>query len=114
LDDLSFNSIGGAEAIWLERVFEEGEVLKVVKATNGDKVWGPDGYSVAFLQVCQVVLKEDNMMVFCDFHARSKFEKSLNSKFIVLISKVPGAADPKDFRPISLVTTKKKLFVLIF
>jgi predicted aconitase len=34
LDSLSFDSIGEAEANWLERVFEEGEVLKVVKAMN--------------------------------------------------------------------------------
>jgi hypothetical protein len=29
-----------AEAIWLEREFEEREVLEVVKAMNGDKMPG--------------------------------------------------------------------------
>lgn len=34
LDSLSFDSIGETVANWLESVFEEGEVLKVVKAMN--------------------------------------------------------------------------------
>lgn len=34
LDSLSFDSIGEMVANWLESVFEEGEVLKVVKAMN--------------------------------------------------------------------------------
>jgi hypothetical protein len=34
LDGLSFDSIYEIEAIWLERDFEEGEVLEVVKAMN--------------------------------------------------------------------------------
>jgi hypothetical protein len=42
LDDLSFYSVGENEAIWLERLFEESEVLEVVKNMNNDKVprWG--------------------------------------------------------------------------
>jgi hypothetical protein len=44
------------------------------------------------------------MRVFHEFHASSKFEKSLNATFIALILKKPGAIDVKDFRPISLVS----------
>jgi hypothetical protein len=43
-----FDSIGEVEAIWLERDFEERELLEVVKAMNGDKALSPDGYSMAF------------------------------------------------------------------
>ena len=39
-----------------------------------------------------------------DFHARSKFEKSLNATFIPHILKKFGAIDVQDFRPISLVS----------
>jgi hypothetical protein len=38
---LSFDYIGEVEAIWLERKFEEREVLVVVKAMNGDKALDP-------------------------------------------------------------------------
>jgi hypothetical protein len=47
---------------------------------------------------------KDVMRVFHEFHACSKFEKSLNATFIALIPKKPGAIDVKDFRPISLVS----------
>jgi len=45
------------------------------------------------------------MKVFSDFHARGKFEKSLNASFI------PGAINLKDFRPISLVGVSTKLLL---
>jgi len=43
------------------------------------------------------------MDVFAEFHARDKFEKSLNATFVSLIRKKTGAMDVRDFRPISLV-----------
>ena len=53
---------------------------EVVKAMNGDKASGPDGYSLAFFQVFWVVLKEDIMKVFHEFHVSGKFR--LNAMFI--------------------------------
>jgi predicted aconitase len=66
VDGLSFDSIDEAEASWLEKDFEEGEVVKVL---NGDNALGPNDYSKAFFQACLVVLKEDVMKVFREFHA---------------------------------------------
>jgi len=51
------------------------------------------------------------MKVLSDFHARGKFEKSLNASLISLISKIPGAIDLKDFCPISLVGGIYKIIV---
>jgi hypothetical protein len=79
------------EANWLERDFDEGEVLEVVKDMNGDKVSSPDGYSMTFFQACWDVLKEDVMKAFHDFHARGNFERSLDATFIALILKNFGA-----------------------
>jgi hypothetical protein len=54
------------------------------------------------VQACWDVLKEDIMSVFHEFHARSKFERSLNTMFIAFIpEKKLEAIDVKDFRPIS-------------
>jgi hypothetical protein len=86
----------------LERDFGE-EMRKVVKVMVGDKAPGPDGFSMVFFQACWDVLRVDIMKVFSDFHARGKFEKSLNASFISLILKIPSAIDLKNFRPISLV-----------
>jgi hypothetical protein len=80
-----------------------------VKAMNGDKASGPDGYSLAFFQVFWVVLKEDIMKVFHEFHVSGKFERSLNAMFISLILKIPRAIDSKDFHPISLVGSIYKI-----
>jgi hypothetical protein len=44
LDGLSFSSIGVEEATWLERVFEESEVVEMVRALNGGTAPGPDGF----------------------------------------------------------------------
>ena len=52
LDDLSFQSIGSEEGLWLERDFKESEVLEVVKELQGDKSPGPDGFSLGFVQTC--------------------------------------------------------------
>jgi hypothetical protein len=49
------------------------------------------------------VVKGDFMVVFAEFHTRGKFVKSIHSTFILLILKVHGAKEIKDFRPISLV-----------
>jgi hypothetical protein len=73
--------------LWLERDFEESEVLEVVKELQGDKSPGPDGFSLGFVQTCWEVIKEDIMAVFRDFHSKGRFQKSLNATFIALIKK---------------------------
>jgi hypothetical protein len=77
-------------------------MLKVVKGMNSNKVSGSDGFTIAFFQACWDVIN-DVMRVFQDFHASSKFEKSLNATFIALIPRKLRVVDVKDFRPISLV-----------
>lgn len=54
---------------------------------NHHKASGLDSYSMTFFQACWEILKEDIMKVFHDFHAKDKFERSLNVTFIVLIPK---------------------------
>jgi hypothetical protein len=48
VDGISFSSIDSDECLWLKRVFEEQEVLEVVREMNGDKAPGLDGFSMAF------------------------------------------------------------------
>ena len=50
---------------------------------------------------------------FREFHERSKFVKSLNATFLVLIPKKWDAEDLKDFRPISLVGSLYKLLAKV-
>ena len=103
LDNLVFDSLDTEEASRLQLPFEEREVYEVVKGMRRDKAPCPDGFSIAFFQDCWEVIKDNIMGVFLNFHARGKFEKSLNAIFISLIPKKSRASDIKDYRPISLV-----------
>jgi hypothetical protein len=111
VDGLSFDSIMESEACWLERDFGEEEVRKVVTAMAGDKAPGPDGFSMAFFQACWDVLRVDIMKVFSDFHARGKFEKSLNASFITLIPKIPGPSTSRIFARLVLWGVFTKLLL---
>jgi hypothetical protein len=113
LDDLEFESLSEGETASLEAPFLEKEVKDAIFGMDGNKAPSPDGFSLAFFQACWEVLKNDIMAVFSDFHAHGKFEKSLNSTFISLIPKVSGAAELKDFCPISLVSGIYKIILKI-
>jgi hypothetical protein len=62
LDDLSFLSIDADEKNWMEREFEESEVLEVVRVF------------FFFARSVGRYLKEDIVEVFKEFHSRGKFE----------------------------------------
>jgi polyferredoxin len=63
-------------------VFEEGEVLEVVKAMDGDKALSLDSFSMPFFQAYWDVLKEDIMKVFMT----SMLEASLKRASMLLSS----------------------------
>jgi hypothetical protein len=42
--------------------------------------------------------------LYIDFHTHSRFVKSLNTSFIILIPKTPAVIDLADFRSISLIS----------
>ena len=45
--DLPFNLIGKDQAVKLEEMFTEEEILAAVSGLNGDKALGPDGFLLA-------------------------------------------------------------------
>ena len=52
LNDVDFSRISMEDASWLDRPFEEEEVVGVINDFNGDKAPGPDGFSMAFFKSC--------------------------------------------------------------
>jgi hypothetical protein len=68
---------------------------------------------MAFFKDCWDVIKSDLMKVLLDFHARSYFEKSLNTSFIALIPKKAGAINISNFLPISLITRVYKIIAKV-
>ena len=102
-DEVVFSRIYEEDATWLDRPFDEEEVLGVVHDFNGDKALGSNGFTMTFFQSCCSIVKTDIMNVFHIFHAHAVFEKSLNATFLALIPKKIDVVDVKAFRPISLV-----------
>lgn len=109
LDELHFNQISEASRCFLEEEFTDEEILDSLRSCNRDKVPGPDGFNIKFIQEFWLLLKTDLVKMFREFHQAGSFVKSLNSTFIVLIPKMEGANDIKQFRPISLVGCIYKL-----
>lgn len=68
LDGLYVHSVGAEVGSWLERAFEESEVLKVVRDLNCIKAPNPDGFSMAFFHKCWEEIKEDIIAVFKELY----------------------------------------------
>ena len=66
LNSLEFDSIGVEEAAMLD-MFSVEEVSSALSELNGDKVPGPDGFSLAFWQFCWDFVKDEVMSFFKDF-----------------------------------------------
>lgn len=66
---------------------------------------------MSFFQQNWEIIKGDLMALFKEFHRISSFAKSMNSNFLILIPKVEGALNIKDFRPVNLVSGVYKIMV---
>ncbi|XP_059433402.1 uncharacterized protein LOC132166574 [Corylus avellana] len=90
LDGLEFPSLDAGEANWFEGPFQEEEVHQALLSMDGDKDLGPDGFAIAFFQLYWVMVNDNLMCVFHNFHEHDLFEKILNAIFISLIPKKIG------------------------
>ena len=109
LGGVDFTFLEVEEAAHLERPFSEEEVVLALNQINGEKVSGPDGFTLAFFHHCWDVVKKEVLDSLQEFYVHETFERSLNSTFVVLIPKKVGASDVKDFRPISLTGSIYKI-----
>lgn len=109
MDGLRLLSLGEGQTEWLERSFEVEEVKKAVWLLDGNKVPGPDGFTIVFYKTCWEVIKEDLMQVFKDFYEKSFLDKGSNATYISLMPKREGTDQLSDFRPVSLVGSTYKI-----
>ena len=103
LPELPFKVIDADQVAKLEERFTKEEVWVALVGLNGDKAASPNGFPLAFWTFSWDFVKDEVMGFFKDFHERSRFVKSLNATFLVLIPKKSTVEDKKDLRPISLV-----------
>lgn len=80
----------------------EFEVWQALSDLAGDKSPGPDGFPIQFYKLYWFFMKRDIMRIFNSFSKTGFLDWRLNSTFISLIPKEPGASSIKDFRPIAL------------
>lgn len=104
-----FYRIGDVQCRWLERPFSKEEIWLALKSMEEDKAPGPDGFPTKFLLACWEVVGKDVLQVFSEFHSEDAWCRSLSATFITLIPKKKGAAELKDYQPISLVGCIYKL-----
>jgi hypothetical protein len=112
--DLDALDIPSHDLSELDAPFSEKEVWDTIVSLPPDKAPGPDGFTGRFYRVCWHIIKHDFMKVVSAVWGR-KFNNfgKLNSAYITLIPKKEGAAQVKDFRPISLVHSVAKLITKI-
>ena len=85
--NLLFNSIRVEQATKLEEMFIEEEIRAAVFGINGDKAPGLDGFPLAFWSLGWDFVKEEVLGFFREFFEHSRFVKSLNVTFLVLVPK---------------------------
>lgn len=102
MDGVNFKNISNARKHILEVEFLEEEVTDYLKTCDGNKSPDPDGFNKIPTKIL-VLMKENVVNLFKEFHSLGKFVRSLNSTFIVLIPKKKDVNEFKNFRTISLV-----------
>lgn len=102
-------SITSVEKVWLERPFEEEEVLAAINSCAPDKSPVPDGFTMAFYQKAWAVIKSDIMGALTHFYQHCYIVRSCNASFIALVPKKKGAIELRDFRPTKLEVSTKLL-----
>ncbi|XP_026451780.1 uncharacterized protein LOC113352130 [Papaver somniferum] len=108
-DNINFKSIDSTQQEWLERPFEEDEVLDAIKKCGANKAPGPYGYILDFFKACWGFLKVDVMAAVNEFYCKEKLDWRLNMAFMKLIPKKEHSGTVKDFRPLCLINNFYKI-----
>ncbi|XP_050222287.1 uncharacterized protein LOC126672380 [Mercurialis annua] len=100
---LQFSSLLPAESDSLVTAFSEEEIFAAICSCGEKKAPGPDGFNFFFYKKAWPFMKDMFVEFFSDFFRFNILPKGINTSFMVLVPKVAGSANVKDYRPISLV-----------
>ncbi|XP_050222272.1 uncharacterized protein LOC126672364 [Mercurialis annua] len=109
LYSLIINQLSDAQASSLTCTFTEEEIRSALFNSDDNKAPRPDGFNNFFYKKSWSFMKKDFLDLFLNFHHSGYFPHGLNTAFFVLIPKIKGATDVKDFRPISFINGVFKL-----
>ncbi|CAL5351826.1 unnamed protein product [Camellia sinensis] len=108
-----FQILDGPQVLDLEKEFTESEVWSALKACDGNKAPGPDGFNLLAIRKCWKFMKGDIMLFFKEFFANGKLATGLISSIIALIPKTENPNSLNDFRPISLIGSMYKILAKV-
>lgn len=77
------------------------------------KAFGPGDFNLAFLMNCWVLVKNDLLKLFDDFHGNGKASMVIGSLFIVLIPKTSAATKIKTFCQLASLRVCTKSFLVL-
>jgi hypothetical protein len=80
---------------------------------NANSAPGPDGFGPAWYAAAWSQVKTDVLEFMASFHRGETDLDRINRAHIVLLPKVEGACQPKDFRPISLQNCPVKIITKV-
>jgi mannosylglycoprotein endo-beta-mannosidase len=81
----------------LDIAFTEEEIKNVIDQMERNKAPGPDGFPVEFYQASWVVIKDDLLQIFIDFHQHKIDLARINYGTIILIPKIDEATTIQKF-----------------
>jgi hypothetical protein len=113
IDGVVFPLISVEDNNMLSNPFSLAEIEEVVKASDGNKSPGPDGFNFAFVKKFWRLMKGEVRIMFDQFHGNATLPKGMLSYFITLIPKVPSPLALGEFRPISLLGCLYKLIAKV-
>ncbi|OMO92976.1 reverse transcriptase [Corchorus capsularis] len=112
--DCSFKKLSSEKAVWLERVIDEVELWDAIKACDGNKALGPDGFNLSFIKDQWESIKAKLLDFVNNFCSDRGCNSNFNNSFVTLIPKCDGASKIEQYRPISLVGCLYKIIAKVF
>ena len=109
LGDIFLPKLSSDQCASLEKDFTLQEIEEALKMTEKTKAPGPDGINAGVIELLWLVMKDEVLNVFRQFHSTCVLPPGSNSSFIALIPKITNVTQPSDFRPISLMNALVKL-----
>ena len=113
VEGIDWSVISEESASRLDSPFFEVEIYNAIFQLDRDKATGLDGFTIAVLQDCWDVIKDDLVRVFAEFHNSGIINQNTNASFIVLLPKKSQSKKISDFRSISLITCLYKVIAKI-
>ncbi|KAL9690067.1 hypothetical protein QQ045_010460 [Rhodiola kirilowii] len=110
---LEGRKVSERECIDLVRTCSDNEVAQVVKNLSNGEAARPDGFNSEFYKASWPMCGKDIFESIKTFFRDEKMPSGISSTYLALISKVKGAMNPKDFRPISCCNVIYKIISTI-